>query len=135
MASGTIKAVVPKSDIVNDLNTNDSTKVLSAAQGYSLSNQIAKYGNLEITTKNGGGSENNVTLDTGSFTFGLLVGYHRSTSNQDRSGYAIVFMYDNTAIITSKTGLSQLSAVSYNSGVLTVTSSYGYMTYAFLKLL
>jgi hypothetical protein len=43
MASGTIKAVVPKSDIVDNLTTNDSTKVLSAAQGYSLSNQMAKY--------------------------------------------------------------------------------------------
>ena len=54
MASGTIKAVVAKSDIVNDLTTNDSTKVLSAAQGYALSNQIGtlnnKIENIEIDT-------------------------------------------------------------------------------------
>ena len=36
MASGTIKSVVPRSDIVNNLTTNDSTKVLSAAQGKAL---------------------------------------------------------------------------------------------------
>ena len=40
MASGTIKAVVGRSDIVNNLTTNDSTKVLSAAQGKALSDQI-----------------------------------------------------------------------------------------------
>lgn len=41
MASGTIKAVIPKSDIVNNLTTNDSTKVLSAAQGYALNSKLA----------------------------------------------------------------------------------------------
>lgn len=40
MASGTIKSVVPRSDIVNNLTTNDSTKVLSAAQGKVLNEQI-----------------------------------------------------------------------------------------------
>ena len=39
MASGTIKSVVPRSDIINNLTTNDSTKVLSAAQGYALNNK------------------------------------------------------------------------------------------------
>ena len=41
MASGTIKAVVPKSDIVDNLTTNDGTKVLSAAQGYALNGNLA----------------------------------------------------------------------------------------------
>lgn len=40
MASGSIKAVVPKSDIVDNLTTNDSTKVLSAAQGYALNGKF-----------------------------------------------------------------------------------------------
>ena len=40
MASGTIKAVVPKSDIVDNLTTNDGTKVLSAAQGYALNSKL-----------------------------------------------------------------------------------------------
>lgn len=40
MASGTIKAVVGRSDIVNNLTTNDSTKVLSAAQGKTLNSKI-----------------------------------------------------------------------------------------------
>ncbi len=41
MASGTIKAVVGRSDIVDNLTTNDDTKVLSAKQGKILSDQIA----------------------------------------------------------------------------------------------
>ena len=41
MASGTIKSVVPRSDIVDNLTTNDSTKVLSAAQGKALADQAA----------------------------------------------------------------------------------------------
>lgn len=40
MAGGTIKSIVPRSDIVNNLTTNDSTKVLSAAQGYELNIKI-----------------------------------------------------------------------------------------------
>ena len=43
MASGTIKSVVPRSDIVNNLTTNDSTKVLSAAQGKALYDKIVDY--------------------------------------------------------------------------------------------
>lgn len=41
MASGTIKAVVAKSDIADNLTTNDSTKVLSAKQGKLLNDHIA----------------------------------------------------------------------------------------------
>jgi len=51
MASGTIKAVVPKSDIVNNLTTNDSTKVLSAAQGKALSDQIANIPVIQNGTR------------------------------------------------------------------------------------
>ena len=40
MASGTIKAVVGREDIVDNLTTNDGTKVLSAKQGKVLSDQI-----------------------------------------------------------------------------------------------
>ena len=49
MASGTIKAVVPKSDIVDNLTTNDGTKVLSAAQGYAL-NGKCKFGKYSSVT-------------------------------------------------------------------------------------
>jgi len=51
MASGTIKAVVPKSDIVDNLTTNDSTKVLSAAQGYSLNGKLGKIKNIYLVKK------------------------------------------------------------------------------------
>ena len=49
MANGTIKAVVGRSDIVNNLTTNDSTKVLSAAQGKALSDQITNIQNSSLT--------------------------------------------------------------------------------------
>ena len=41
MASGTIKAVVAKGDIADNLTTDDSTKVLSAKQGKLLNDHIA----------------------------------------------------------------------------------------------
>jgi len=45
MASGTIKAYVPRSDIADNLTTNDSTKVLSAKQGYTLKNSLTTLDN------------------------------------------------------------------------------------------
>lgn len=51
MATGTIKSVIPRSDIVDNLTTNDSTKVLSAAQGKALSEQLGTLSNLTTTAK------------------------------------------------------------------------------------
>ena len=99
-----------------------------------LSDQMSKYGNLGISTESIS-SATSAELNTGEFTFGLLVGYYRSDSNQDRSGYAIVYMYNNTTYISAKTGLSVVTGVSYANDKLTVTSTGGYMTYAFIKLL
>ena len=49
MASGTIKAVIASSDIVDNLTTNDATKVLSAKQGKVLNDQIANTQTVTVT--------------------------------------------------------------------------------------
>ena len=82
-----------------------------------------------------GGSGGDVVFQTGTFTFGFLIGYYRSSDQSaNRSGYAIVFVYNNTAYITQKTGLSHVTSVSYNNGVLTVSASVGYTNYNLISL-
>ena len=71
MASGTIKAVVSKSDIVDNLTTNDSTKVLSAAQGYSLNSNLANLvtNNTQSLYYDANGISAQITVPTGYVPF------------------------------------------------------------------
>ena len=81
------------------------------------------------------GSVTDVVFQTGTFTFGFLIGYYRSSDQSaNRSGYAIVFVYNNTAYITQKTGLAHVTSATYNNGVLTVSASYGYTNYNLIVL-
>lgn len=64
MATGTIKSVIPRSDIVDNLTTNDSTKVLSAAQGNALSEHIGKNNVKTLTPGTNVSSYENATIAT-----------------------------------------------------------------------
>ena len=92
MASGTIKAVIGRSDIVNNLTTNDSTKVLSAAQGYALNSKVAHYGEQYIT--NVSSSNIGSITDTGTY-----IAYFES-SVVPVAGWGTIDVVNTTGTIT-----------------------------------
>lgn len=87
MATGTIKAVVSKSDVVNNLTTNDSTKVLSAAQGKALNDKIATYSigtntlaNIQTALASFGATLSNAEIRPIWFTISTSSGLFNTTS-------------------------------------------------------
>lgn len=113
MASGTIKAVVPKSDIVNDLTTNDSTKVLSAAQGYALNSKIANA--VSTYTLSSGTTATYTNIKLGALFFVARADYMYS-GMIDPTG-------DITGLVTRNFGNN--ISVSYTNGTLTISQSIG----------
>ena len=95
----------------------------------------ANIGALASTTAILSGSEYTAVLHTGQFILGILVGQFRDPGDSPNNGYCIVFVYNDVAYMSQKFGLSGTYSVSYSNGVLTVNSSYGYMNYAFIKLM
>ena len=89
-----------------------------------------------VTSTALGGSDYTAVLHTGQFVLGILVGQFRDPGDSSYNGYCIVFVYNGIAYMSAKLGLSGTYSVSYdNDGVLTVNTSYGYMNYAFIKLM
>jgi hypothetical protein len=82
-----------------------------------------------------GGSDRTAVLHTGIFALGILVGQYRDPGDNTHNGYCIVFVYNNIAYMSARVGLSGTTSVSYSNGALTVDSLYGYMNYAFIKLM
>ena len=115
MASGTIKSVVPRSDIVNNLTTNDSTKVLSAAQGKALKD-IADT----LSTK-----VNNVYNKTFSMGANNTITITRTTQHQNYIITASSTSHDQVFIVASNGGIANLgsygaAAWSNNDETLTI---------------
>ena len=103
MASGTIKAVVGRSDIVNNLTTNDSTKVLSAAQGYALNNKLITIssGSLHDIKSSGAYYLTNAVTDKPTSTGGsYVVGSNGSVVSgiftQNTTGNTYAVRYDGS---------------------------------------
>ena len=132
-ALASIGSYLKTTDVVNNLTSTDPTKVLAAPQGKALKDLIEQ--STAIPFVEGSSSQTSVSLTTGPFRIGFLFGIYRSGVDTSANGYAILFNYSNdTLVIAAKTGLSELSNVTYSNGSLTLVSSTGYKTYAFIKL-
>ena len=113
MASGTIKAVVSRADVVDNLTTNDATKVLSAKQGKTLSDQIdSKLGYDGSSTAIS--NLNDVPLNAmGRIKFGASV----SPTGQESTNNFICFgLGDNKTIIATSVVTSTVYVIGCQGG-------------------
>jgi hypothetical protein len=127
-----LAAKVSTSNIVNNLTSTSTNAPLSANMGKALKDLIEQSTAIQFVE--GGASQTSVSLTTGSFKMGFLLGIHREGTATSSSGYAILYVYGNNVVTAAKTGLSDLNDVTYSNGNLTLVSGFGYKSYAFIKL-
>jgi len=107
------------SDIVNNLTTNDPTKVLSAAQGYALNSNIANFGNIKMLAKTGASS---YALNIPSNSQRFLIG----TTNNSAYTFAFIVCCNSQGVvyvIEAAKGTYLTYAVSTNTLTITLDTA------------